>query len=155
MIAQNWLDLSAERGPSNFDQRHLVTLQTQYSIGRGRKRRSAAARLAGHGVQGLDADQQHHRGQRPAADVRSILVAVAGTGVTGSIRPDYTGRAGLRGVRRAAPESGGVRARRQPGQWGNAGRNSITGPSQFIMNASLGRTFRGESRTSGSTPRTR
>jgi hypothetical protein len=29
-----------------------------------------------------------------------------------------------------------------PGQWGNAGRNSITGPSQFVLNASMGRTFR-------------
>jgi hypothetical protein len=27
------------------------------------------------------------------------------------------------------------------GQWGNAGRNSITGPSQFALNASLGRSF--------------
>ena len=37
MIAQNWLDLSAERGPSNFDQRHLVTMQAQYSSGVGMK----------------------------------------------------------------------------------------------------------------------
>jgi hypothetical protein len=28
------------------------------------------------------------------------------------------------------------------GQWGNAGRNSITGPNQFLLNSSLGRTFR-------------
>ena len=37
MIAQNWLDLSAERGPSIFDQRHQLTLQTQYSSGVGVK----------------------------------------------------------------------------------------------------------------------
>ncbi len=30
----------------------------------------------------------------------------------------------------------------QLGQWGNAGRNSITGPAQFSFNASLTRTFR-------------
>jgi hypothetical protein len=29
-----------------------------------------------------------------------------------------------------------------PGQWGNAGRNSIIGPAQFGLDASLGRTFR-------------
>ena len=29
-----------------------------------------------------------------------------------------------------------------PGQWGNAGRDSITGPAQFSLNASNGRTFR-------------
>ena len=30
----------------------------------------------------------------------------------------------------------------EPGQWGNAGRDSITGPVQFSLNASMGRTFR-------------
>jgi hypothetical protein len=29
-----------------------------------------------------------------------------------------------------------------PGEWGNAPRNSITGPAQFSMNASVARTFR-------------
>ena len=28
------------------------------------------------------------------------------------------------------------------GQWGNAGRNTITGPTQFTLNASMSRTFR-------------
>jgi trimeric autotransporter adhesin len=36
-----------------------------------------------------------------------------------------------------------------PGQWGDAGRNSITGPAQFTLNASLGRTFRLSDRLSG------
>ncbi len=35
LIAQNWLDLSAERGLSNFDQRHLLTLTGQYTSGMG------------------------------------------------------------------------------------------------------------------------
>jgi trimeric autotransporter adhesin len=69
-----------------------------------------------------------------------FLSAVNGTGVTGSIRPDYTG----------APiysTSPGVFLNSASytipiGNWGNAGRNSITGPSQFSLNASLGRTFR-------------
>ena len=34
-IAQDWLDLDAERAPSNFDQRHLVTAQFQYTTGVG------------------------------------------------------------------------------------------------------------------------
>ena len=64
-----------------------------------------------------------------------------GTGVTGSIRPDYTGAALYE-----APPGGHLNpaAYRPPaaGQWGNAGRNSITGPSQFALSASVGRTFR-------------
>src|SRR4030095_16787203 len=34
-FAQNWLDLEAERGPSSFDQRHLLTVQFQYTTGVG------------------------------------------------------------------------------------------------------------------------
>ena len=34
-IAQDWLNLDSERAPSNFDQRHLVTAQFQYTTGVG------------------------------------------------------------------------------------------------------------------------
>ena len=34
-VAQNWLDLRAERSLSSFDQRHLVNLQIQYTSGEG------------------------------------------------------------------------------------------------------------------------
>lgn len=34
-IAQNWLNLKGERGPSSFDQRHLVKAQLQYTTGMG------------------------------------------------------------------------------------------------------------------------
>src|SRR5262249_5925017 len=34
-IAQDWLNLKAERALSNFDQRHLLNLQTQYTTGAG------------------------------------------------------------------------------------------------------------------------
>jgi hypothetical protein len=69
------------------------------------------------------------------------LAAVPGTGFTGTVRPDTTGMsiydspAGfhLNAAAYAAPKSG---------QWGSAGRNSITGPSQFSLDASLARTFR-------------
>jgi len=35
VIAQNWLNLAAERGRSNFDQRHQATAQVQYTTGIG------------------------------------------------------------------------------------------------------------------------
>jgi trimeric autotransporter adhesin len=69
------------------------------------------------------------------------FAAVPGTGVTGSYRPDYTGAPLY-----AAPPGLFLNpaAVRTPaaGQWGDAGRNSITGPAQFSLNASLARTFR-------------
>lgn len=53
--------------------------------------------------------------------------------MTGTIRPDYIGGYFLDRASYIAPA---------PGQWGNAGRGAITGPEQFTLNASLGRTFR-------------
>jgi hypothetical protein len=68
------------------------------------------------------------------------LTAVRGTGVTGSIRPQYTGAPVY-----AAPAglflNPAAYAPPPPGQWGNAGRNSITGPNQFSLDASMGRAF--------------
>jgi hypothetical protein len=61
------------------------------------------------------------------------LAAVSGTGVTGPIRPDYNGGPALSLASYSAP---------LPGEWGNAGRDSITGPAQFTFNASLDRVFR-------------
>ena len=69
------------------------------------------------------------------------LAAAPGTGVTGSIRPDYTG-APLYSAPEGLSLNPSAYVAPAPGEWGNAGRDSITGPAQFTMNASLGRTFR-------------
>jgi hypothetical protein len=139
-IAQNWLNLRAERGLSTFDQRNLLNAQVQYTTGMGigggtllggwrgtllKEWTAAAIITAGSGL--------------PQTPI--YLAAVNGTGVTGPIRPDrvpgsiYTGSDGhfLNPSAYAAP---------QPGQWGTAGRDSIIGPGQFTFNGSLSRTFR-------------
>ena len=139
VIAQNWLDLSAERGPSNFDQRHLLTLQTQYSSGVGVKGGALLRGWRGTAFKGWTLINNITVGSGlPLSPIYSV--AVAGTGVTGPLRPDATG----------IPVQTGVQGRHlnpaayiapSAGQWGTAGRNSIVGPGQFIMNSSLGRTF--------------
>jgi trimeric autotransporter adhesin len=138
-IAQNWLDLRAERALSNFDQRHVLAVQAQYTTGtftrvggfldgwRGKVMREWTLTTALSTGSGL-----------PLTPV--ILAPVEGTGITGTLRPDETGTspylnqngAYLNPAAFEAPASG----------WGNAGRNSITGPVQFSLNASLTRTFR-------------
>ncbi len=73
------------------------------------------------------------------------LTNVTGTGVTGTIRPNYTGAP----VGAAPPGyflNPAAYTAPAPGQWGDAGRDSITGPAQFSLNASIGRTFRLSSR---------
>ena len=139
VIAQNWLDLSAERGPSPFDQRHQVTLQTQYSSGVGVKGGALLHGWKGTAFKGWTLISNITAGSGlPVSPIYSV--AVVGTGVTGPLRPDTTGvpvQSGS-GGRHLNPAA---YAAPKAGQWGTAGRNSIVGPSQFIMNASLGRTF--------------
>ena len=139
-IAQNWLDLSAERSLSNFDQRHLLSAQLQYTTGMGFGGGTLLNGWRGALLKEWTFAMQITAGSGlPLTPV--YLSAVEGTGVTGTIRPDYTGAplyaapAGLflNPAAYAAPAAGG---------WGNAGRNSIAGPAQFALNASLGRTFR-------------
>ncbi|HTZ58474.1 MAG TPA: hypothetical protein VMB49_10275 [Acidobacteriaceae bacterium] len=139
-IAQNWLNLHAERSLSSFDQRHLFNLQAQYTtgegLGGGTLMSGWAGRLfkewtiVGTSVIGTGLPQ-----------TPMYLAAVPGTGVTGTIRPDLTGapisssggRQHLNPAAYSAP---------LPGQWGFASRNSITGPGQFSLDTSIARTFR-------------
>jgi trimeric autotransporter adhesin len=140
VIAQNWLNLSAERGLSNFDQRHLASLVLQYTTGMG----LGGGTLVG-GWKGALLKEWTFLSSVNAGTGLPLtpvdVTPVRGTGITGSVRPEYTGAPLY-----AAPSGGYLNpaAYTAPpdGQWGNAGRNSITGPSQFSWNASLGRTFR-------------
>jgi trimeric autotransporter adhesin len=140
VIAQNWLDLSAERGLSTFDQRNLVNAQVQYTTGVGL---GGGALMSGW--RGKVLKRWTVLGTITAGsglpETPVYLAAVPGTGVTGSIRPSLTGAPlyaappglHLNPAAYKAPVAGG---------WGDAGRNSITGPTQFNFNASLARTFR-------------
>jgi hypothetical protein len=145
-IAQDWLNFAAERALSSFDRRHQFNIQFQYTSGMGI---GGGTLLKGwRGVlfkEWTVSTDIHASSGFPLTPI--YPTAVIGTGVTGPVRPDYTGvpiyaaPAGrnLNPAAYQAPE---------PGHWGNAGRNSITGPSQFSMNASLARTFRTSDRTS-------
>jgi hypothetical protein len=140
VIAQNWLDLGAERGLSTFDQRNLVNAQIQYTTGVGLGGGSLLSGWRGKALKRWTVLGQLSAGSGlPQTPI--YLAAVPGTGMTGSIRPNLTGAPiyeaptglHLNPSAYAAPLSG---------QWGDAGRNSITGPSQFTLNTSLARTFR-------------
>lgn len=140
VIAQNWLDLRAERGLSSFDQRHLMNLQMQYSTGMGVGGGALVGGWKGRLLKEWTFTSQITAGSGfPLTPV--YLAAVSGTGVTGSIRPAATGASPY-----AAPPgyflNPAAYAAPTPGNWGNAGRNSIIGPAQFSLSASMGRTFR-------------
>jgi hypothetical protein len=69
------------------------------------------------------------------------LTAVSGTGVVGPIRAATTG-APQDDVADGYYLNPAAYAVPAVGLWGNSGRNSVVGPSQFALNAAITRTFR-------------
>jgi hypothetical protein len=146
VIAQDWLHLDAERGLSSFDQRHLLNLQAQYTSGLGLGGGTLLGGWKGALLKEWTITSQIIAGSGlPLSPV--FPSAVVGTGVTGPVRPNYTGADLYAGPPGLALNPAAYVAP-AAGQWGNAGRNSIIGPSQFSWNASLGRTFRASDRIS-------
>ena len=125
VVAQNWLDLDAEHAPSSFDQRHLLTAQVEYAGTSFLRNWVFTSQLTvGTGL--------------PLTPL--YLTSLAGTGLTGALRGSYTGAPA---ERRPAgfyvnPAAFAVACIRRMGQ---RGRNSITGPPQFSLNAGITRTF--------------
>jgi hypothetical protein len=139
-IAQNWLDLRAERSLSTFDQRHLLNLQAQYTSGQGLEGGTLLSGWPGRVLKEWTLLTNIKVGAG-LPESPSYLAAVPGTGFFNIIRPSLTGaniyfsspRVHLNSAAYAAPAAG---------QWGTAGRDSITGPGQFSLDTSLERTFR-------------
>jgi hypothetical protein len=144
-IAQNWRDLRAERALSTFDQRHLLNFTAQYTSGEG---------LGGgtlmSGWRGRVLKEWTLLGTLTAGtglpETPVYPVTVPGTGSMNVIRPSLTGasiynESGAAHINAAAFEAPAA------GEWGTAGRDSITGPNQFTLNNSLSRTFRPHGKT--------
>jgi hypothetical protein len=137
-IAQDWRNLDGEWAPSNFDQRHLLTAQVQYTTGIGVAGGALLEGLKGTLLKGWTVTAQLSAGSGlPLTPV--YLTSVPGTAVVGSIRANVTGASAstpstyyLDPAAYAAPGAG---------QWGNAGRNSARGPAQFSLNSGIARTF--------------
>ncbi len=137
-IAQDWLNLDAEWGPSTFDQRHLFTLQAQFTTGVGVSGGTLVDGIKGTLLKGWTMTAALNAGSGlPVTPV--YLAPVPGTGVTGTLRPDIVAAA------TAVPDgyyaNPGAFAVPGAGHWGTAGRNSITGPAQFGLNTGITRTF--------------
>jgi hypothetical protein len=140
VIAQNWLDLSAERALSNFDQRQLLAFQMQYTSGQGIGGGTLLSGWRGALFKEWTVATTINAGTGLPL-TPTVIAAESGTGVTGPIRPDYTG-ASLYAAPPGYVLNPAAYVIAPAGQWGNAGRNTITGPAQFTLNGSLARTFR-------------
>ena len=139
-VAQNWLDPRAERSLSTFDQRHLLSVQAQYTSGQGLEGGTLLGGWRGRALKEWTVLSTFTLGSG-LPETPLYPAAVPGTGFTNIIRPDLTGTSiyttsggsHLNAAAYSAPAAG---------QWGTAGRDSIIGPDQLTLNSSLARTFR-------------
>ena len=146
-VAQNWLDLASERGLSSFDRRHSFDMNWVWTSPVG----NPTSRISGNGLAGrllrdwqLSGSITAQSGTPLTARVLGNSAKLAQTGGIGSGRAEATGLdlASATGFFNLAaftiPPSG---------EFGDAGRNTIPGPSLVSLNAAFGRSFQfGESR---------
>ena len=138
--AQNWLNLSAERALSSFDQRNLLSASLQYTTGQGIGGGSLMSGWRGRAFKEWTVLGQLTAGSGlPETPV--YLSVVSGTSVTGTVRPNRSS-ASIYAAPTGTALNAAAYAAPSTGQWGNAARDSITGPNNFSFNASLSRTFR-------------
>jgi hypothetical protein len=137
-IAQNWLDLEAEYGPSSFEQRHQFRFNVSYNTGQGLGGGALRSGWRGRILNGWSTNANLTAGSGTPRSPIYRVTSVAG--VTGTVRANLTGE----------PIDGGPDGfyanpdafePPPPGEWGNAPRNSIRGPSQFSFNANASRNF--------------
>ncbi|HKF25559.1 MAG TPA: TonB-dependent receptor [Candidatus Acidoferrum sp.] len=146
-VAQNWLDLAAERGLSSFDRRHSFDMNWVLTSPVG----APDSRIAGDKLTGrllrdwtLSGSVVAQTGTPLTARALGNGARLAQTGGIGSGRADATGL-----DLAAATGFFDLAAFGAPpaGQFGNAGRNTIPGPGMFALNAAFGRSFQfGETR---------
>jgi len=144
-IAQNWRDLRAERSLSSFDQRQLVTLQAQYTSGEGLNGGTLLTGWRGRLLKEWTVSTQISAGSG-LPETPIYFAVVPGAAFTGTLRPSSTGASVYKSAAGLHLNPAAYSAP-AAGQWGTAGRYSITGPSQFSLDSAMTRTFRPNSRS--------
>ena len=140
-VAQNWLDLAAERGLSSFNRTNVFNMSWVYTSPFGNPNsRFAASGWAGRLLRNwsLSGGITAESGTPLTARILGNTASLAQTGGVGSERADATGEplssstGFFNPAAFTAPPSG---------QFGNAGRNTIPGPNLVSVNAAFGRSF--------------
>jgi hypothetical protein len=147
VVAQNWQDLDAEEGNSSFDIRHQVTGTYLYELPFGKDKFWLTTGTASHILEGLSVSGSYTFATgEPLSPSYAAAVSSIECGTAGALRPNRTG---------ASVTAGGGTL----GEWfnpaafslptgtagycnafGNAARNSITGPGTITNNMALSKT---------------
>ena len=149
IVVQNDQDIFAERSLSTFDRRNVFqsTFNVDLPFGQQRRYLADARPFLQQAIGGwsLNGDYQLASGMPVTPRLLGNVSNNSGTGSNDSERPDSLG------VPVALPDS--LRSTRvwfnvrafaipQAGEFGSAGRNTITGPGSNILNLALRKTFR-------------
>jgi hypothetical protein len=141
VCAQDWTHLNGQRGLSTFDQRHNVNFTWQYTTGMGIGGKSLMSGWKGRLYKEWTIQNVVTWGTGfPLTPL--INEIVPGTGFSGTLRPDFVPGTSIYAT--GSPSQFlNINALALPpsGQFGTAGRDSITGPQQFSLNASMARSF--------------
>jgi hypothetical protein len=141
-VAQNYLDISAERGLSSFDRRHVLTGNFTWTspVDAARSGFLAKPRWLAQALKDwtLSGAVTLESGTPLTAQISGNQADVAGTGSVGSGRAEATGQSVTSG---SGFFNVNAFTNPPPGQFGDAGRNTIPGPWLFSLNGSFRRTF--------------
>ncbi|MGH9582743.1 MAG: TonB-dependent receptor domain-containing protein, partial [Bryobacteraceae bacterium] len=140
-VAQNWLDIEADRGLSSFDVRHEFHANFVWTSPIA----APGSRVASDSLTGRLLENWRISGGIVAQTGNTLTARVLGngaqlaqTGGIGSERADTTGEPILSGSDFFNLGAFAVPPR---GEWGDAGRNTIPGPGMFSVNLAFGRSF--------------
>ncbi len=140
-VAQNWLDLEAERALSSFNRTQVFTMSWVYTSPFGNPNSHfAASGMSGRLLRNwsLSGSITAETGTPLTARILGNTAQLAQTSGAGSGRADATGESvtsgsGFFNLAAFAPPP--------TGQFGDAGRNTIPGPDMLAVNMAFGRSF--------------
>ena len=140
-LAQNEADIRAERSLSNFDHRHVLNASWVLTSPFGHNSKLLASHMRAAKILEdwtLTGGAQAETGAPLNPRVAGNQSDSAGTGASGTTRPDATGLPIDSGTGYFNTAAFALPA---AGHFGNAGRNTIPGPGSVMLNASFGRGF--------------
>jgi hypothetical protein len=139
VVAQNWLDLNGERANSSLVRRHSLNMSAQYSSGMGARGGALVKGFKGTLLKDWTLNTNINISSGAFLTPTIVSRTLGGSSITGPLRAEYTGApVYINGALNPLAFTSVIPF----GQYGNAGRNTITGPMSFGLNGSASRTFR-------------
>jgi trimeric autotransporter adhesin len=144
VVAQNAMDIAAERGLSSFDQRHKFTGSWIYELPFGEGKKFAQSGPWAHVIGGWlwSGDWTFATGTPLSPQIVGSFSEV-NSGTSGTLRPDVMPGTSITLPNPSIHEWFNTAALVAPpvGEFGDAGRNSIPGPGQILLDMSVSKTI--------------